>query len=745
MRNQGQLRLRVGLAGAAILCTCTSPAILAQVLPGTADQTALEEIVVTARGWEEQLVNVPAAVTAFTTQKIEDSRIDQVKDFISLTPNVNITQSESAGFNAIAIRGITQVRNSEAPVSVVVDGVPQMNSRQFTQELFDIESIQVLRGPQGALYGRNATGGAILITTKDPGDELNGNVKVGFGSGDESSVEASINGPIVPGTLSFRLGGKYLDRDGYFENVFRDEKQDSYRDSTLRGLLLWTPSETFTARLAANHGNTRAGGALSFHFQQALINPDGTLNDFDFSIPGDPNLVDRKWYSNNPGRDERDIDDASLHLSWDLPSATFSAITGYSRMAEYTDGDADPQSASVDEGINTQYFNVNGWSQELRLTSDVDKRLRWMIGAYYLDVQRFVSTSFDQDLGLGIEKVYKQPNYSSTVSPTITFLGDDNDNEDVAGFGSVAYDIVPDLEVNVALRYDRETREQHVSDFNTSGEPGAVNHATFEKWQPKATISWRPEGRLNVYGSYGVGFRAGLFNQNGVAEIAEAAGIQGVSDLVPQEETATAELGFKAEAWNRRLAFNAALFSTDVENQQYFVFIPAVGAQVLVPIDKVRLQGGEVELTARVADGLDLGAAIGITDSEIRSYSVNPDAVGNKAPYVPEMTVNLNAQYRTSLTDRLGLFSLVEYRGLGEQYWNPENSAARSYVSLVDARLGVESADQKWSVIASIENAFDESYNAEFIDLGEIEGLGFLSFATPAAPRVWRVDVEYRF
>jgi hypothetical protein len=167
-------RIAYLLAGT-ILCGAAAPALAQSADPRQSSASADDqghEIIVTARYRDERLQDVPIAVTAFDQRQIDDARIQEVGDFVNLTPNVTIAQSESSGLSALSIRGITQVRNSEAPVAVVVDGVLQNNPRQFAQELLDIASIQVLRGPQGALYGRNATGGAIIITTRMPTNEL---------------------------------------------------------------------------------------------------------------------------------------------------------------------------------------------------------------------------------------------------------------------------------------------------------------------------------------------------------------------------------------------------------------------------------------------------------------------------------------------------------------------------------------------------------------------------------------------
>ncbi len=733
------------MLGASLLALQAGTAF-GQTAPATAavdaDDARQPDIVVTARGREERSLDVPIAVTAFDARAIEDAKIDRVGDFIGLTPNVTIAQSESSGLSAISIRGVTQVRNSEAPVAVIVDGVLQNNPRQFAQELLDVSGIEVLRGPQGALYGRNATGGAIIITTRQPTNDLSGHLRAGYGRGNEYLVEGSVSGPIVDDRLLFRVGARHTDREGYFDNITVGKKQDPYRDTSVSGLLKWLPTDTVTVDLRGSLSRTR-GGALSFRFQPANLAADGRSLDpaapFDFTR-ADANAVDRTFYSNNIGRDIRDIDDASLKIDVDLDWATLSSVTAYNRLKESVTGDQFPYTASRNifgvDGTQTQFIDVRAWSQEVRLTSPGAQRFRWMVGGYFLDTDRFISTTTGFDSGTGIERVERSPRPAGVPNPTLSFFADDNANRDYAGFGNVSYDVVPGLEASFALRYDKETRRQSVSPLNTGGVPGARNRASFDKWQPKATLAYKPVEGVNLYASWGEGFRAGQFNQNGTSAAAAAAGQPGVSDLVPQENTRTYEIGGKASLLGGRLVLDGALFDTQVTNQQYFVFIGAIGAQVLVPIDRVRLRGGEIAATLRVADGLSTYASFGYTDGTIRRYSVNPALVGNDAPYVPRTTINAGAQYRVPVAEGVNLFLRGDYRRMGRQFWDPENSTARNDVDLADFRVGIELPKRGISLIGSLDNAFDERYNSEYVAGG---------FAHPASPRVWRVDLRFSF
>ena len=179
----------------AVASTLATPVALPAQTTVAAD-VPLEEIVVTARKRDEALLDVPVAVNAFSAKEIESAGILRPQDFIALTPNMTMVQTQNQGTSFIVVRGISQARNSEPSVAVLIDGVAMANPSQFNQELFDIESIQVLKGPQGALYGRNAIGGAVIITTRQPGDELSGKIMVGYDSGPGYTVRAGVGGPV---------------------------------------------------------------------------------------------------------------------------------------------------------------------------------------------------------------------------------------------------------------------------------------------------------------------------------------------------------------------------------------------------------------------------------------------------------------------------------------------------------------------------------------------------------------------
>ncbi len=716
------------------------------------DSFSLEEIIVTARGREETLQAAPLSVTVLGKQTIEDARVNRVDDFIGIMSGITIANSQDAGTNFITIRGMSQTRNGEPPVAVIVDGVLQINSRTFDQTLFDVENIQVLRGPQGARYGRNATGGAIIINTVGPAEEFEGYVRAGIGRGEERNFEASISGPLVDDKLSYRLSGSYTNRDGIFNNFVLDDEVDYFEDVTVRGHLRWTPTENLTADARFNIVRTDAG-SLNFSYQPAVVDPVTGLPGFDFSI-ADADLVERNFSANNLGLDDRDLNQFSLRLNYEADWGSFSSVTSYDSIEQSTGSDQFPYTAATSvtfgafpffDGIQSQYFDIDAFSQEIRFTSNSDQRLRWMAGAYLLLTDRFISSSISNDLGQGLDRIEREPITFST-NPLTSFIADDNDNTAYAFFFALDYDLAENLELSFAGRYDKDERNQTVSPLQGTyadgalitpvGSPGAVNEANFSKFQPKVSLRYLVNDDFSVYASWGQGFRSGQFNQNGVGAVAAGAGVAGVSDLLGKESTETYEAGFKAQFLDNRVSLNGALYHTEVTNAPYFVFIGAVSAQVLVPIDEVTIQGGELELNARVTPNFDFYAGLAISSSEVDAYAVNPGAVGNDAPYVPDSAINIGGQYRKEITKNLGMFMRVDYEHRGSQFWDPENTTARSAIDLVNVRLGIEDNDGAWSLIGSVSNLFDEVYNSEWV-------LG--GFAHAGQPDVWRVDFRYNF
>lgn len=719
------------------------------------DKLAIEEVIVTARYREENVQDVPLSESVYTEQLIQDTGIEQVGDFLELTPNVTFVPEADFGGSFITIRGISQVRNVESPVAVVVDGVQQIHASQFTQELFDIASIEVLRGPQGALYGRNASGGAILINTPSPTNEFNGRVGLRIGKNNERQVQGSVSGPIIKNTLYFRLGARYRELDGYLRNIVLNKFMDPVEDTTFRGSLRYQTDQVDIA-LRATLSRFK-GGANNFVYQGILydearpgeyrLRPGFFDPPIDFNT-GDPRInaddTSVPYTTNNIGTTDRNVNEFSLKVDFALPNdIELTSISAITEFDSHQTQDGFPYTATgfPDETGASSYLDVSAFSQELRVSSNSDSVIQWMAGVYYLKTNRFIALTQNEDRGNGIPQVGRTPPGADSIGPNIDFFADDNKNTATAFFGNINWDLNDRLELSFAYRYDRDKRVQNVSPFQTTNNSGTTNSATFKQGQPKVTAKWAVNNDANLYLSWGRGFRSGQFNQAGLSDRAAALTppIPGLLDKINPEITDTAELGFKTEWAGGRIRLNGAVFQTKVKGFFYFAFIPQTGDDALINIDNTNLFGGEVELFAKISENFSMNAGIGITNSEIKRYSPDPTAVGNKAPYVAKNTLNLGAQHRARISPRISWFTRVDYERRGSQFWDPENTSARSAINFVSARIGFEGAENKWSVMASGTNLLDEEFNSEYVG-----GL-FPGIPHRGLPRIWSLECQFKF
>jgi iron complex outermembrane receptor protein len=750
-----------------------------------AQQTTLEEVIVTGRFRAEANEDAPAAITAFTATDIEEAGIETPHDFIGLTPNMTIVQTQNPGNSFITIRGVSQARNSDMPVAVVIDGVLLSNPAQLNQQLFDIEQIEVLKGPQGALYGRNAIGGAITITTKQPGDEIESKVRFGADSGPGYMFQGNVSGPVGDSDkLKFWAGLSYSDTDGYLDNTYLNEKADPYQDFSARVKLLWEPTDKVSAdfRYSRSEIDTTA---LYF-----VINNDWgftAVNGISTPVPNDVNDTSVPIRVNNPGEGLKDLDNLSAKLDFTTDNGgTFTSITAWDDTKELLTGDAfdfRPIGQSFNElvlgpfvinpieqqfpgtfppnilaGYNmdwnqAQYLDVSAVSQEIRYTSPEDRDFRWIVGAYYIATDRYISTGNLLDTGDGVARIYREPRTTtgfpadlSITNPQWTFLADSQDNSAWAAFTSMTYDFNDEWQGTFSLRYDEDTREQ-----TTETPPGFIPLAlagdlvtgqkrknTWDAWQPKFTLRWMPQDNVTLYGDLSRGFRSGGFNQSGVA----LAGVAGVFDTFDEQIADTIEIGAKLQFNDNRLSTNFSLYSTDLDGAYYFIFLVDSSTQNLGSLDKVQYQGFEFELEALLGDNFDLNLGLALTDSEVKEDASVPLAIGKEVPLVSDYTFNLGGTWHKPMNNGLEFFLRADYQIIGDTYWGPGdpavspltwNDTVRDPVNIMDLRIGVQGDD--WSATVWSKNLLDEKYNDEFSH----------PFVWKAQPMRWGVQYQTSF
>jgi iron complex outermembrane receptor protein len=725
--------------------------------PAPAQTTDLTEIVVTARKRDESLQNVPVTIDAFTEQTIKSAGIESPRDFVALVPNMTLVEVQNVGNSFITMRGISQARNSEPSVAVLVDGVLETNPYEFDQELTDIKQIEVLKGPQGALYGRNAIGGAIIIHTADPSDHFEGEGKLGVGNGLSEKAQLAVSGPIdSAGTLKYRASLNFYNTDGFLENTYLDRKADPYRDYSGRLRLLWQPTDQWSADLRVFRD--RVDTTAYYYIIPRYKESDPTDN-FTFVPPLNANDVTSPIQTNNLGTDYRDITDAALKLDFKIEYGTFTSVSDYNHTKEIDTGDAydfRPVTTSLlyfatggipaalggpfDES-QSQFIDEKTYSQELRFTSNKIGGFSWIAGAYFVHTDRFISTGNLADRGDGIPAVY----YTPIVNPANpfatntnqTFLADSQSNNAWAVFGDATYEFNEQWEFDAAIRYDQD-RRQNTTDTpqhflpDPTAHTGEVRDATFDATQPKGTLRYKPNDNLTFYGGWSRGFRSGGFNQTGVGAIAASTHHLGVHDLFQAEIADTWEVGAKSLFLDRRLGANLALYHTDSHNGYFFYYDATTSTQNLGNLDAT-YKGAELELTAKATDRIDLYANFGYTDGRITRMQ-DPTVVGNEPPLLTKNTVNAGFQYHQPVGDGLNGVLRLDYQEIGRTWWDPYNVTSRDPVSLVNLRTGLEA--DRWSVTAWSKNLTNKIYNAEFSAGG---------FLWRAPPRRYGVDFTFKF
>ena len=827
-------------------------AILASVATTSVAEITIEEVVVSARKRAENLQEVPIAVTAFTEAQIESAGIQRPADFISLMPNVTMVDSANVGDTQVSIRGIVSTRDAESTFAYVVDGVLVTNPNGFNEELMDVSQIEVLKGPQGALYGRNAVAGAIIVTTNRPDEEFEGKVKVGAGNNGSKNASLTLSGGLAEGVLG-RVSVSQRETDGHYSNSFTGAKSvDFMEDTTVRGRLIWDVNEELSFDVRAGMSEV-SGGAINFNAVFALP---AFANDFGLGPTFFADVNDQEFiFSNNvPGENEQETSEFSVKADWDRDGVDVSLVLSYSDLEEYllSDGTSatfygyeltdacqtdratlnnmpteiggagrsdlfgdffspfgvfpsgigqeftgiyGPYTPTACDGYQYQERNQSDTSLELRLTSDDDAEISWIAGVYAAEIEREVTVSYGADTGNGfLRQGYVGP---TGPNPTDLMFSDQFDTSVMAVFGQLEFDITDDMELAFAARYDREERDVTNQVPNETGSgllsqpTGSINpafaanpngipsrSATFSQFQPKVTWSWSAAEDLNLYASWGVGFRSGGFNSIGSEALIDfwynnngdgtnpgalVDGKLSVKDEYDKEVSTSIEFGSKMEFFDNRLRVNASIFSTDVEDNQFFEFYagPFGLMRVVTTIEDLQIQGFEMDFNAVLTENLSMFGGMGILDSEIKRNNHRPATVGNEAPQAPDRTYNLGAQFETEVSSGINMTARLDWQYVGEmafhtlqgeatpsiwQVFYPGASitqdfskAKRDAYDTLNARISFDA--ENWGVTIWGRNVTDEKYLEEIIPAPEFGG----SFVHPSAKDSYGIDFNYRF
>jgi len=541
----------------------TGPALHAATQPAetndlTANVPVVAEIVVTARKRAERAENVPDSLVVINEASLENMQVHQAADIGKLFPNVGLRQDLSVTSTFIAIRGITATRNTDPAVSLVIDGVQTTNASEIRQQLFDVERVEVLKGPQGSLYGRNAIAGAINVVTKEPANQWEGRASAGFGNlagisnvGSEDAF-LSISGPIVQHLLSFRVAAMYRNDEGTIRDpAVGNHTTDFKSDKAFKLRLVYSPGELLNLDFKLNHDGYR-GGSYYFTITRPIgapfptSDPASNSNSFIYQPTSVPISVN---YSK--------VVDESLRATYNFGFATLASVSAHSVATERYgvpgegvggDQPGDLDFAPANSIGNSQSYDVDSWSQELRLSSNGAGPLRWLGGLYYLTVSRNDTLP-----------VYLLSGATNPAAWLILFpRGTHRNIKTYAGFTQLDYDFTSRLTGTLGFRYDREDRDQSDKDNPTA----ATRYATFQLPEPKISLEYKPVPRQMMYATVSRGFRSGGFNTpRSIFQV-----------VFEPEKLWNYELGYKGTWLAGTLRTNAAAFYEDITDKQDFVF-----------------------------------------------------------------------------------------------------------------------------------------------------------------------------
>lgn len=472
-------------------------------------QAAIDELVTTtARGRSEAIKDVPATVAVISQDNIEALGIERVEDFVNLVPGVTIVDAAEVGDTQINIRGINGARDAENSIALVIDGVLMTNPAAVNREYTNLQQIDIVKGPQGAIYGRNASAGAIIITTQQPDEEFTVRLKGSVAEDDTYTLLGNLSGPLGD-TLGWSLGGDYRTTDGFYSNLecpnaanvdcsdpanlrSRDGVIDSFEGWNVDGRLVWDVSETWSIDFKGRYGEVDANSITFnsvFHLPGAVgffpeFNED--VNDHPFQFNTNIESFNNQEATELSFRSTTELDIGELTV-WGLYSDIDNNLGADGTSAAFRFFDNDPlcQSSTADlaffpvnapqiltgdpatsifgaytpttcDGTQFQMRNQKDYSLEVRLTSDADQALRWSAGLYYLNIDRETAVNTGIDQGQGI---IEQPFTQNAANPTEQLVWDQFDSDVYAAFGSIDWDLLDTVTAGFALRYDREERD----------------------------------------------------------------------------------------------------------------------------------------------------------------------------------------------------------------------------------------------------------------------------------------------
>jgi len=763
---------------------CVIP--LAVALPAAAEERAIEEIVVTAQKRAQSSNDIGMAISAFTGEGLEEIGVLTAEDIALQTPGLSVGDGGGLGVPIYTIRGIgfdSININASSTVGVYVDEVAVPYPIMTTGQLFDIERVEVLKGPQGDLYGRNTTGGAISFFSRRPTETLEAGINVDYGSYDYTRIDGFVSGPITD-NLRGRLAAVKTDQDGWQDVYSLDETFAPFKAAdngkldqlSVRGTLDWDLSDIASVSVGAYHSRDKSDEvALKNVGENVGLNyyaddPDNptviyylvrhTADEAAESlatgsylgIPLDPTApvlamtqdgnqddMETVYLSTRPTRNNKS-DGASLKVDVDFENFTLTSISGYDRFKRERTIDWDASWLRIADNFSDA--EIESFSQELRLTSAGEGAFTWIAGLYYSDdtvEENYITSALDSAIaGFDVGTGYQQ------------------DTETIAVFGHTEWQLNDLFRLTLGLRYTDE--ERSIDNLGTVlvndpygvfggapngfiltdlGGPLFSDSIDTQKVSGRVVLDYTPNDTMLFYGSVSTGFKSGGFN-------AENAITSAQYEPYGPEEVVAYELGFKLSLLERTMQLNGATFYYDYTDKQTVDFIPTAFGPlgVLANVDESEVTGMELDLRWSPLTGLDITAGVSYLDSKVEKYvGFYGSRAGFELPNTPEWSYNAVVSYEFPVVDGIYLRTLANYTWVDSSRSALEDAdyfVTDSY-GVLGARIALVAADGRWEAALWGRNIGDEAY---FVYNGFVsEAL----HAQPAMPATYGLSVSYNY
>ncbi|MES1973779.1 MAG: TonB-dependent receptor [Pseudomonadota bacterium] len=767
MKMRHGTKLLAGVALAALLPITaqaqTAPAQDATPAAGTGDATTEGDILVTARRQSERLQDVPIAVTAFSADALANRSVDTLDQIAKYTPNIRFDGAAAlsgGNYNAtVFIRGVGQndfAIFSDPGVGFYVDDVYYARSIGSVLDAVDLDSVQVLRGPQGTLFGKNTIGGAVLITTGQPNThEFSGKIEGTYGSFNRADLKGYVNIPIIADKVALRISASTINRDGYVKRLIDGGTEGNRNADSIRAKLRIQASDDLTIDIGGDYTRARENSAPSKLI--AVANAPGItgtpfLTNYNLYVapglnitaPNGLKTLNASYITDDPfttyatGRNRNDLDlwGAQGVIRYRIGNAEIKSVTAYRHLTAGFNRDGDNTPFTFRETVNDD----KQWqfSQELQLTGKaVDDRLSYVLGAYYFKEK--ASDIARADLALGLQPPAAPPPPTPAV-----FIRNYTDNYSYAFFGQASFEIVPKLNIEVGGRYNKDhkvftsinTRQRDNVEFIN-----VTREASWSDFTPHVGVNYKPNRDILLYASYSKGFKQGGFNGRPLASASEVTAYE-------PETLDSYEVGIKADLLDHTLTANLAGFHSIYKNIQ--LTVNQTPLNFVANAASGRIDGFELELVARPARWFNANASLGYLDAKYTSVGqglgptqVLPITLDSKFVKTPEFTATAGAEVSHEF-DGAGKLSLrgdvTVYSRIYQDVANTPLITEPGYI-LANARLNYTLPGDAIQLSAFVTNLT----NALYLASGNASGAFGLAEVSYGRPREWGVSASYRF